>query len=69
MSESLLFSNPEQGILQITLHRPEAYNALNTAMLCDIGDRLEQAVAEPEIRCVIITGDKKPLLLVLMSPS
>ena len=44
------------NILIITLNRPEARNAVNAAVHIGVGQALEQAENDPEIRVVIITG-------------
>lgn len=44
------------GWVQITLNRPEAMNALNTAMLADLAAALAQADADPAIRAALIHG-------------
>lgn len=43
-------------ILIITINRPEARNAINAAVHVGIGEALEQAQADPEVRVVILTG-------------
>lgn len=58
-TNTLIVSDVSNSILQIQLHRPEAYNALNTEMLCAIGQHLKEADQRKEIQCVIITGDEK----------
>lgn len=42
----------------ITLNRPEARNALNRKMLHELGDALAGLENDPQIRSVIITGNK-----------
>jgi crotonobetainyl-CoA hydratase len=42
--------------LLITINRPEARNAVNTAVSIGVGDGLQQAQDDPEIRAVVITG-------------
>lgn len=49
----------ENGIAKITLNRPEALNALNRAMITEIGHALEDAEKDNAIRVVIITGSGK----------
>jgi len=43
-------------ILILTINRPEARNAVNAAVHVGLGEGLEQAEADPEIRVVIVTG-------------
>lgn len=42
--------------LLITINRPEARNAVNTAVSVGVGDALQRAQDDPEIRAVVITG-------------
>lgn len=44
------------NVLVITINRPEARNAVNAAVSIAVGDALQQAQEDPEIRAVIITG-------------
>lgn len=43
-------------VMIVTINRPEARNAVNAAVHEGVGDALEAADADPEIRCVIVTG-------------
>ena len=44
------------NVLVITLNRPEARNAINGAVSIAVGDALQQAQDDPEVRAVVITG-------------
>jgi methylglutaconyl-CoA hydratase len=44
------------GSAWITLASPETRNALSQAMLADLADCLERALADPAVRCLVITG-------------
>src|SRR5690606_25504090 len=46
----------DQGVLTITLNRPEVLNALNDQMAEDLLAALKQAARDPQVRSVIITG-------------
>ena len=47
----------QQGLwVRITLNRPAARNALNTALLADIADALDQLATDGNCRAVVITG-------------
>ena len=46
----------EDGILWITLNRPDAGNAMTTAMRDQIGDWMIEASADPWVRVVVLTG-------------
>jgi 2-(1,2-epoxy-1,2-dihydrophenyl)acetyl-CoA isomerase len=43
-------------VATITLNRPEVRNALNTALLIGLLEALEAAEADPDVRCVVLTG-------------
>jgi enoyl-CoA hydratase len=43
----------------ITLHRPQALNALNGQLVDEMGVALDQAEADSGIRCIVITGSEK----------
>ena len=51
-----LIRNLEDGVLWITLNRPEAGNAMTTPMRDQIGDWMIEASADPWVRCVVLTG-------------
>lgn len=40
----------------ITLNRPDALNAVNAALSTAVGESLETAVANPEVRAIVVTG-------------
>jgi 2-(1,2-epoxy-1,2-dihydrophenyl)acetyl-CoA isomerase len=46
----------ENGVLWITLNRPDAGNALTWAMRDTIGDWLVDASSDPGVRCVVLMG-------------
>ncbi|MFN3532470.1 MAG: enoyl-CoA hydratase/isomerase family protein [Candidatus Brocadia sp.] len=48
----------EKEIGIITLNRPEVRNALNRKMLQDLGDTLIELENDPQIKCIIITGNR-----------
>lgn len=57
MSETAAVLTERQGnILIITINREEARNAVNAAVHVGVGEALEQAEADNDIRVVIITG-------------
>jgi len=45
-----------EAVLVVRINRPEARNALNIAVMADIGDSLLAADLDPEIRAVVLTG-------------
>ena len=44
------------SVMVITINRPEARNAVNSAVSIGVGDALEEAQGDPEVRAVVITG-------------
>ena len=44
------------GVLTITLNRPEAYNAFNEQLKKELNDALKEAEKDPAVRCIIIRG-------------
>jgi enoyl-CoA hydratase len=51
-----LIITPQAGWVQITLNRPAAKNALNTAILAALATALADAAADPSVRAVLIHG-------------
>jgi enoyl-CoA hydratase len=46
----------EGGVATITLNRPKALNALNLAMVAELGRAVHQVRDDPTVRVVVITG-------------
>ncbi|MCV7169127.1 crotonase/enoyl-CoA hydratase family protein [Mycobacterium manitobense] len=44
------------NVMVITINRPEARNAINSAVSIALGDALEQAQQDPDVRVVVVTG-------------
>ncbi|NWN91879.1 2,3-dehydroadipyl-CoA hydratase [Marinobacter adhaerens] len=59
MPQILLSEGPDQGVRLLTLNRPEALNALNTALLDVLSKELDAAEADPDTRAVVITGSER----------
>ena len=43
----------------ITLNRPQALNALNSALLNEVNDALDAFEADPQVGCIVVTGSEK----------
>ena len=54
-----IVTQPRENILQITMNRPEAYNALNLEMMASLTEALSGAAADNTIKGVVITGNGK----------
>ena len=57
--QDILVSEPDAGVVTITLHRPEAHNALRSNLLSEIATVLDLADAGEAVRAVVITGGEK----------
>ena len=44
------------GVLSVTMNRPDSLNSLTAAMLTTIGDTLERAAADPRVKVVRLGG-------------
>jgi 2-(1,2-epoxy-1,2-dihydrophenyl)acetyl-CoA isomerase len=54
-----VLTQPHGNILEITLNRPEAYNALNLEMIQMLGETLSTAAADRSIKGILLTGKGK----------
>lgn len=53
--ETILYALDE-GVLTITLNRPDSLNAFNSKMTTEIQDALKRAERDPDVRCIVFTG-------------
>lgn len=51
-----ILSQVEQGVMTITLNRPERLNSFNDVMHQQLAECLKQAERDDTIRCLLITG-------------
>jgi enoyl-CoA hydratase/carnithine racemase len=51
----LLYEKQRKGVL-ITFNRPQSMNAMSHELLERLGEALDDAVADPEIRAIVLTG-------------
>ncbi len=56
MADELVQRAFEEGVLTLTLNRPEVLNALNAPMFQELQQALREAERDPEVRCVVLTG-------------
>ena len=52
----VLLEESDQGVLRLTMNRPEARNALSAALMSALLDALGRAAKEPQARVVVIAG-------------
>jgi len=57
MSDELIKVAEDNGIVTITLNRPERLNAFVGHMRRDLAEALEEAGSDPHVRVVVITGE------------
>lgn len=57
MSEELIKISEDEGIVTITLNRPERLNALFGHMRRDLAEALEEAGSDPGIKVVVLAGE------------
>jgi 2-(1,2-epoxy-1,2-dihydrophenyl)acetyl-CoA isomerase len=51
-----LLASLDEGVLTLTLNRPEARNAMSGAMTAGLAQQLAAAELDPKIKCVVLTG-------------
>ena len=56
MSYTNILTEQKEGILEITINRPDKLNAINKITINEIGDAMVQAEANPDIVVIILTG-------------
>src|SRR5262249_32186670 len=56
MSYSEILYDVEDGVLTITLNRPEKLNAFTATMMTEMIDAFDRSDADDSIRAVIVTG-------------
>lgn len=58
MADVLLKERTEDGILILTLNRPDAMNCFNFDLLAVLADTVREANFDLDLRCIVITGSK-----------
>ena len=56
MDDILLQERTEEGILILTLNRPEAMNCFNFDLLAALSETVREANFDTSLRCIVITG-------------
>ena len=59
MSYENIIAETKGKVGLITLHRPDALNALNGALIAELGQALDGFEADAKIGCIVITGSEK----------
>jgi 2-(1,2-epoxy-1,2-dihydrophenyl)acetyl-CoA isomerase len=56
---SSILTEHHQGVLRITLNRPEVYNSFNRGMALACQEALKKGAVDRAVRCIVITGAGK----------
>ncbi|MGE0566391.1 MAG: enoyl-CoA hydratase-related protein, partial [Bacteroidia bacterium] len=56
---SFIESKQENGVLKLTLNRPDKFNSFNREMALELISQLEKANKEKSVRAVLLTGNGK----------
>ncbi len=59
MAFETIIVETEDHVCLIRLNRPDALNALNTQLLGELCEALEEADGNDKVRCIVITGSEK----------
>lgn len=51
-----LLTLQDEGVLTITMNRPEVLNAFNDQMLDELTEAMETAAHDQQVRCIVLTG-------------
>ena len=54
-----LLQSLEDGILTLTINRPDAHNTITTAVNSAMADAVLEAESNPKVRCIVVTGAGK----------
>ncbi|MBL8556481.1 MAG: enoyl-CoA hydratase [Phenylobacterium sp.] len=57
--ETLIVESPSEGVTLIRLNRPQALNALNSELLTELSQALDEAEGDNSVRCVVLTGSER----------
>ena len=56
MPDSLILQHKSDGILTITIERPQALNALNAAVIGQLAEAVDIAQTDEEVQAIVLTG-------------
>jgi len=57
--QNIIAEKKDDGVALITLNRPDALNALNDALINELGTAIDTFEADTDIGCIVITGSEK----------
>jgi len=56
MSENIIISNLEDGVLTLTINRPKQLNALNSEVIATLSRLVEESQSEDSVKVLVLTG-------------
>lgn len=57
--ETLHIDVDGRGVAQLTMTRPEVFNAFNEAMISELGQGFDRLIADPHVRLIVLAGAGK----------
>ena len=57
--ENIIVSRPESNVVLFTLNRPKALNALNSRLIAELNEAMEEADADEEVAALVLTGSDR----------
>lgn len=67
--ENIIVSRPESNVALFTLNRPKALNALNSHLIAELNEAMEEADADEEVAALVLTGSDRAFAGVHIYPS
>ena len=58
-ANSTLEYEDADGIVTLTMNRPQQYNAMSEAMLGELGEAFASLAGDPDVRCIVLAGAGK----------
>jgi enoyl-CoA hydratase len=56
---NIIASRPEPNIALVTLNRPKALNALNSALFAELNTAIAEAEADEAVGAIVLTGSER----------
>ncbi len=59
MFDTLKLSSRQTGVVQITMSRPDVFNAIDETMIAELERAFDQLIHDPEVRVLVLAGEGK----------
>jgi methylglutaconyl-CoA hydratase len=56
---TLTLHSLQAGVTQVTMSRPEVFNAFDEVMIAELGTAFDQLIADKEVRIIVLAGEGK----------